>query len=190
MDDAEAFSELYRSEGESVLIFLTRRTWDGEIALELTAETFAVALSSWQKLSALASEQQRAWLFTVARRLLGRYLRRAKVERRAVHRLGMQLPQPNQEDLQLVEERAGLADLRETLRHELSRLNAAQQEALRLRVLEEQSYEEMAVALGISEQNARARVSRGLRALSRALEPHHAAQEQVHLDRATPGGAS
>jgi RNA polymerase sigma factor (sigma-70 family) len=190
MDDAEAFSELYRSEGESVLIFLTRRTWDGETALELTAETFAVALSSWRKLARLAPEQQRAWLFTVARRLLGRYLRRARVERKAVRRLGMQLPSPDREDLQLIEQRAGLPELRQTLERELSHLSQSQREALRLRVIEEQSYEEMARALGISEQTARARVSRGLRTLAQALEPYHAAQEERLLDQATPRGAS
>lgn len=191
MDDADAFSELYRSEGESVLIFLTRRTWDGETALELTAETFALALRSWRRLSKLAPEQQRAWLFTVARRQLSRYLRRAKIERRAIRRLGMQLPEMDQEDVLLIEQRAGLPELRQTLERELSRLSAAQREALRLRVVEERSYEEMALALGISEQTARARVSRGLRALSRALEPYHAAQEKNQLDRASaPKGAS
>jgi hypothetical protein len=44
MDDADAFSKLYRGEAESVLIFLTRRTFDVETAVELTAETFAIAL--------------------------------------------------------------------------------------------------------------------------------------------------
>jgi len=191
MDGAQAFSELYRSEGESVLIFLTRRTWDGETALELTAETFAVALRSWRRLSTLAPEQQRAWLFTVARRLLAGYLRRAKVERRAVRRLGMQLPEMHQDDLLLIERRAGLPELRQTLERELSRLSDRQREALRMRVLEEHSYKEMALALGISEQTARARVSRGLRALARALEPYHAAHEEKLLDRAgSPEGAS
>jgi len=191
MDDAESFSELYRSEGESVLIFLTRRTWDGETALELTAETFAVALRSWRRLSTLAPEQQRAWLFTVARRQLSHYLRRAKVERKAIRRLGMQIPQVEHQDLLLIERRAGLPELRQTLERELSKLSAAQREALRLRVIEERGYGEMALALGISEQTARARVSRGLRALSRALEPYHAAQEEKLLDRASsPEGAS
>jgi RNA polymerase sigma factor (sigma-70 family) len=191
MDDAEAFSELYRNEGESVLIFLTRRTWDGETALELTAETFAVALRSWRKLSMLAPEQQRAWLFTVARRLLARYLRRAKVERRAIRRLGMQLPEVDQEDLLLIERRAGLPQLRQTLKHELARLSDSQREALRMRVLEECSYEQMALQLGISEQTARARVSRGLRALARALEPYQATQEEQLLNRSgAPKGAS
>jgi RNA polymerase sigma-70 factor (ECF subfamily) len=182
MDDADAFSELYRREGESVLIFLTRRTWDGETALELTAETFAVALRSWRKLSGLGPEQQRAWLFTVARRLLGRYLRRAKVERNALQRLGMQVPHVDQDDLLLIERRAGLPELRQMVQGELARLSATQREALRLRVVEERSYEEISLQLGVSEQTVRARVSRGLRALARALEPYRAAQERSVAD--------
>ncbi len=177
MDDADAFSELYRREGEPVLIFLTRRTWDGETALELTAETFALALRSWRKLEKLGPEQQRAWLFTVARRQLARYLRRAKVERRAMQRLGMQVPQVDQDDLLLIERRAGLPELRRMVELELTRLSATQREALRLRVVEEHSYQEISLQLGVSEQTVRARVSRGLRALARALEPYHAAQE-------------
>jgi DNA-directed RNA polymerase specialized sigma24 family protein len=113
MEDADAFAELYRREGESVPIFLTRRAWDGEMALELTAEMFAAALRSWRRLAKLAPEQQRAWLFTAARRQLARYLRRAKIERSAVRRLGMQLPEVDQDDLRLTERRAGLPELRE-----------------------------------------------------------------------------
>jgi RNA polymerase sigma factor (sigma-70 family) len=183
MDDADAFSELYRREGESVLIFLTRRTWDGETALELTAETFAVALRAWRKLRMLGPEQQRAWLFTVARRQLGRYLRRAKVERKAVHRLGMQIPAVDRDELALVERRAGLPELRRELELELSKLSPAQRDALQLRVIEERSYEEISIQLGVSEQTVRARVSRGLRALASALEPYHAAHEGCVVGR-------
>jgi RNA polymerase sigma factor (sigma-70 family) len=185
MDDADAFAELYRREGEPVLIFLTRRTWDGETALELTAETFAVALRSWRKLRALAPEQQRAWLFTVARRQLGRYRRRASVERKAVQRLGMQIPAVDHDDLRLIERRAGLPELRRTLERELARLSPAQRDALQLRVVEERSYEEIARQLGISQQTVRARVSRGLRALAHALEPHHASREGCVVDHDT-----
>jgi RNA polymerase sigma factor (sigma-70 family) len=183
MDDADAFSELYRREGEAVLIFLTRRTWDGETALELTAETFAVALRSWRKLRPLAPEQQRAWLFTVARRQLGRYLRRASVERRAMHRLGMQSPPVDHDDLLAIEHRAGLSELRRAVELELSKLSPTQRDAVRLRVIEERSYEEISRQLGISEQTVRARVSRGLRTLARALEPSYVAHEGCMVDR-------
>jgi RNA polymerase sigma factor (sigma-70 family) len=191
MGDADAFAELYRREAEDVLIFLTRRTWDAETALELTAETFALALRAWQRIGGLQREQQRAWLFTVARRQLSRYLRRARVERRAIERLGMQVPQVDHDDLLLIERRAGLPELRDTLARELVRLSGAQREALQLRVVEEQSYQQVAAALGVSEQAVRARVSRGLRSLARALEPDHSATTESTLDRPAPqGGAS
>lgn len=177
MDDAEAFSALYRDEGEAILLFLTRRTFDGELAVELTAETFAIALRSWAKLAPMQREQQRAWLFTVAARQFSGYLRRARVERRALRRLGVQVPELEHEDLLAIERRAGLQELRASVARELERLSAAQCEALRLRVVEERPYREVAATLGVSEQTARARVSRGLRLLARALEPYRTAEE-------------
>jgi RNA polymerase sigma factor (sigma-70 family) len=191
MDDAEDFAKLYREAAEDVLIFVTRRTWDGEVALELTAETFAIALGQWRRLAGLQREQQRAWLFTVARRQLSRYLRRARVERRAIERLGMQVPEIDHDDLMLIERRAGLSELRQTLAGELERLSGAQREALRLRVVEEFSYERVAAELGVSEQTARARVSRALRSLAHALEHHQPAHVESKLDWTAPqGGAS
>lgn len=171
MDDVDAFSSLYEREGEAVLVFLTRRTLDAEVAVELTAETFAIALGSWRRVRELGPEQARAWLFTVAHRKYVRYVRRARVERRAVERMGIRVPLVHHDDLALIEERAGLGDLRAALGQELERLSAGQRAALQLRVVEERSYDEVARRLGISEQTARARVSRGLRALTHALEP-------------------
>jgi len=39
MADPGDFDELYRREGEGVLIFFTRRTLDPEVAVDLTADT-------------------------------------------------------------------------------------------------------------------------------------------------------
>jgi DNA-directed RNA polymerase specialized sigma24 family protein len=60
--------------------------------------------------------------------------------------------------------------LRLALAEELSRLGGGQREALRLRVVEDLPYPEVASSLGVTEATARARVSRGLRALAAALE--------------------
>jgi RNA polymerase sigma-70 factor, ECF subfamily len=177
MDDADAFMELYAREREAVVVFIARRTLDVCVAADLTAETFALALQSWSRLAGRSDPERRAWLFTVARRQVSGYLRRARVERRAVRRLGIRVPPIHEEDIALIEERAGLGELREAVGAELARLSGDQREALRLRVVEERPYDEVAALLGISEQAARARVSRGLRALARALEPHRAARE-------------
>ena len=45
-----------------------------------------------------------------------------------------------------------------------------QREAVRLRVVDELEYDELAARLSISAQTARARVSRGLRALGEAIK--------------------
>ncbi len=165
------FEELYRRESEGVLVFFTRRTFDPEIALDLTAETFAQAYVGWRRLRGDSREERQAWLYTIARRRLTRYLRRGRVERDAVTRLGIQLPSVHEDDLALIEERAGLPQLRAALHGELKRLSSEQQRALQLRIVEEQPYEIVAFKLGISELAARARVSRALRTLGRALEP-------------------
>ena len=159
----------YRQEAEAVLLFLTRRTLDGEVALELTAETFAQAWRGWERVRVDSSEEMRAWLFTIARRQLGHYLRRGQAQRTAVRRLGIRTPGAHEDDLAAIEQAAGLGDVRRRLKLELGRLSEEQREALQLRVVEETPYEEVARRLGVSEQAARARVSRGLRTLQRAL---------------------
>ena len=135
-----------------MLVFSNRRTLDVEVALELTAETFAIALTSWRQLSGLADEQRRAWLFTVGARRFGRYLRRASVERRLVARLGIDVPQATPEDIALIEQRAGLGELRTALGRELLLLSNEQQQALHLRVVEERPYDEVAATLGVSDR--------------------------------------
>jgi len=74
-----------------------------------------------------------------------------------------------EDDLRAIEDAAELGELRVLLHAQLERLSADQREALQLRVIDERPYDEVAGELGISEQAARARVSRGLRALGRAL---------------------
>ena len=64
-----------------------------------------------------------------------------------------------------IEELAASRELREQVAEALAGLPSEQREVLRLRVVQERSYRELATTLGISEQTARARVSRALRAL-------------------------
>jgi len=169
MADPEAFVPFYRQEAESVLLFLTRRTLDGEVALDLTAETFAQAWRGWPGVRQDSREEMRAWLFTIARRQLGHYLRRGEAQRTAVRRLGIRTPSMHEDDLAAIEEAAGLLEVRLGLRHELEQLSARERDAVRMRVIEEMPYDEVARRLDVSEQAARARVSRALRTMQRSL---------------------
>ncbi len=171
MAEPGEFDDMYRTESEGLLVFFTRRTLDAEIALDLTAETFAHAYIGWRRLRGRSPQERQAWLYTIARRRLSRYLRRGRVERDGLRRLGIQVPAVHEDDLVSIERRAGLPQLRAALSVELARLSAEQRRALQLRIVEEQPYEDVARHLGISQPAARARVSRALRALGQALEP-------------------
>ena len=97
--------------------------------------------------------------------MLASYARRGAVERRALRALGVQRRALTDAEYDRVEELAGLAALRARIDGELDALAVEQRHAVRLRVLEERPYDEVAHELGVSEQTARARVSRALRAL-------------------------
>jgi RNA polymerase sigma-70 factor (ECF subfamily) len=169
--EADGFVELYRRESEMLLFFCARQVLDAEAALDLTAETFAQAFRGRASFRGTTEVEARAWLLTIARRRIARYLRRGVLDRRLVERVGMQVPALAPDEIEEIERRVQLGELRTALGQELAKLNAEQREALRLRVVEERPYDEVAHALGVTEATARARVSRGLRAMRAALEP-------------------
>jgi len=102
---------------------------------------------------------------------LGRYYRRGRVEQRALRLLRIRTPSVHQDDTVQIERAAQLGSVRGLIGEGLAALSDEQREALQLRVVDELPYVEVARQLGVSEATARARVSRGLRALSVALEP-------------------
>jgi RNA polymerase sigma factor (sigma-70 family) len=170
--DGPGFSGLYRAEAEAVLLFCARRVFDAEVALDLTAETFAQAYRGRRSFRGTTNEEARAWVYTIARRVIAKWLERGRLDRSAVRRLAIQVPVLGPDEHEEIERRAGLAELRRALAVELSRLDDDQRAALQLRVVEQRSYAEVSEALGVSEPTARARVSRGLRRLAVALEAY------------------
>ena len=176
---SEGFSDAYRRHARSILIFLARRTYDPEIALDLTAETFAQAFAGRGRFRGTTDEDVAGWLFGIARHVLSRYLRRGKAEGRALRRLGVDVPPLEHDDLARIVELAGLDALRSAVGRELGGLTEEHREAIRLRVVEELPYPDVARRLAITEPAARARVSRGLRAIARGLGPTTTIQENA-----------
>lgn len=162
---------LYSRLSRDVLVFFARRVFESEVAMDLTAETFAEAFSDRHRFRGHTETEAAAWLFSIARHQFSHYVRRGKAELRALERLGLEVPDLTQGDLDRVEELADLASLREEVSRGMDSVSAEQRDALRLRVVDELPYREVAMRLAISEETARARVSRGLRALLCLLEP-------------------
>ncbi|MGH2714502.1 MAG: RNA polymerase sigma factor [Thermoleophilaceae bacterium] len=169
LDDV-GFSRLYRAAAQDLVVFFARRTYDPEAAADLMAETFAKAYLGRRRFRGSTDQEARAWLFGIARRRFAMYVRRGKAERRALRRLGLERPPLAEGEYARIEELAGLDAMRATLAEHLSRLGQAQRLALELRVVRELPYSDVADRLGISDQAARARVSRALRALGSALD--------------------
>ena len=168
-DDPAAFQEFYELHVQRVVLFFTRRTLDVETALDLTSETFAVALERRRQFRGETEEEERSWLFAVARGQLSHFWRRGEVERQALARLGLDPVAATSADIERFEELAEVAELRVVIARALHGLPPDQADAVRERVLRERSYGEISDAAGVSEQVVRARVSRGLRALASAL---------------------
>lgn len=175
--EPETFGVFYRHHVAKLFAHIARRVCDSEVAMDLTSETFAQAYLARHRFRGRSDEQASAWLYRIAGRQLSRYFRRSVVEQRALRRLGIEPPQLTEDEQLRLEELSDTASFRATLRTELERLSRAQREALTLRVVEELSYSEVADRLGISEEAARARVMRGLKALGAGLQRSPTPQE-------------
>lgn len=168
--DRDGLGILYRAEAERLLAFFVRRTYDAQLSLDLIGETFTRAFERSAGFRGSTQTEAAAWVWGIARHVLADSLRRGSAERRALRRLRVQSPQLSPDEQAEIERRAGLQDLRQMVLAALETLAPEQREALRLRVVLELDYPAVAARLGISQDAARARVSRGLRALAASLD--------------------
>lgn len=169
VDDPAAFHDFYVAYVERVIVFFARRTLDAEAALDLTGETFALALERRAQFRGTSSQEEQGWLFAVARNQLALYWKRGKVEQEALRRIGCYPPGSADAELEWVERVADLPLLRSTVRTALGRLPEEQAYAVTGRVVDARAYSDLAGEIGVSEQVVRARVSRGLRAMAEML---------------------
>lgn len=168
--DAHAFRELYERYAERVHRFQLGRTRDHHAALDLTAETFAQAWLSRERFEDRADGSAAPWLYAIARNVLVASVRRRRLEQIARERLGILTtldrpqfaPEPSE---------AWLEGLDEALRE----LGADEREAIRLRIVDELSYDEVGRVAGTTPGAARVRVHRALSTLrERLLDPKEA----------------
>jgi RNA polymerase sigma factor (sigma-70 family) len=170
MISSASLDALFRSHAARLTVFIARRTIDAGVAADLTAETFAQAFTHRHQFRGRTQEEAVGWLYGIARHQISHYVRRGHAEARALRRLGLEAPSLTDAEIERIEELSGLAEIRGRVASHLDELSLEQREAVRLRILEERTYEEMAEQLGINEQAVRARVSRGMRALAERLK--------------------
>jgi RNA polymerase sigma-70 factor (ECF subfamily) len=162
--DAASFESFYVRHVDELLGFFARRTRDAELAADLTAETFAAALTARRRYRPDKGSAG-AWLYGIAMKKLADAQRRGYVERRARRRLGMERIELTDADIARID---ALADDR-TVSLMVERLAPDQRDAVVAHVVNERSYADIAGELGTSETVVRKRVSRGLQTMRERL---------------------
>jgi RNA polymerase sigma-70 factor, ECF subfamily len=168
-DDPRAFRELYDRWAERLLAYFYRRVLDADVAADLLAETFAVAYEKRRRFRDVGRPGG-TWLYGIAARELSHWFRRQEVERRAIRRLGIDVPALDDESRRAIEGLADADEHRAALTAALERLGPGERDAVHLRVVDELGYDEIAARLDCTEAAARVRVHRGLARLNTLME--------------------
>jgi RNA polymerase sigma-70 factor (ECF subfamily) len=162
-------AQLYLRNAEDLTDYLFGRVGDSQAAIDLLGETFAAAIRGRRRFRGKSLDDGRGWLFGIASNLAAQYHRDGFAERRMMVKLGMERPVLESHEEALVE----IADLELTVdrvNRVIGQLKHEYREAIEMRLLNDRSYTDMAKSLGVSEDVARARVSRGLKRLRQLVE--------------------
>ncbi len=167
--DPRLFRQLYDRLADDLLAYFYRRTRDAEVAMDLLAETFAVAFERRAHFED-RGKPGAAWIYGIAAKELSRWYRRQAVELRAVRRLGMTVPVVDDESVARIEALVDSDADRAAVAAALGGLPDGERAAVELRVVDELDYREIAARLSCTEGAARTRVHRGLARLNRVME--------------------
>lgn len=164
--DDEAFAELVREYRPQLLGHARRKLGCPEAAEDAVQEALVRALRAMPRFN--GNYLVGPWLHRILSNVCsdeGNRLRREgeKTERFASNDRALNPPSSIEDELGLDLDDSELADA-------VDNLSEQYREALMLRFVEELSYEEVAAAAGVSEENARARVSRARNAVRAALK--------------------
>lgn len=160
---ADRFRGLYAAQVGAILGYAVRRVAAAEDAADVVAETFLIA---WRRCAEIPpGDEARLWLYGVARRVLANHLRGEGRRGRLGERLRTELA-----DQVIVADPADEVVEIRTLRAALARLDPADREVLELTAWEELAPREIAVALDLSAQVVRARLSRARARLREQLQ--------------------
>jgi RNA polymerase sigma-70 factor (ECF subfamily) len=161
-------NDLYDAHARDLLGYLARRAGDPQVGLDLLGATFLSACENRRSCRGATERERVGWLYRIAANTFVDHVRRGAAERRAIGRVRDDLRALTSTEIAVIEELAASTELEQRVVAAFGELSVEQREALWLRVVEERPYPEVSRALGLTEQAARARVSRGLRALRRA----------------------
>lgn len=158
-DQNDEFERMYVAHRSSILAYLMRRTGDGNTAADLVADVFLVA---WRRRDALPSQdEQRLWLFGVARNTLLSHHRRRRRDDDLRDRLAAELAAAQREVAHHSDDDRVMAAL--------NTLSTRDRELLTLATWEGLSSDEIATLVGLKPATTRVALHRARQRLRVAL---------------------
>lgn len=167
--DADAFAELYDRYARDAVTWARRGGVQEPDLVDVVAELFAQAWRSRRRFRDRGDGGAGAWLHGICTHLISRYHRKGRVDDAARRRLGMDIDRRSA-FLEAAVDSLALVEGGEQLELAVAGLPPAQARAVRLRVVDELSYDEIASRLACTPVTARKHVSLGLQALRNTLE--------------------
>jgi RNA polymerase sigma-70 factor, ECF subfamily len=164
-ESPEAFAAYYDAHRAVLLRHFIGQTRNLQVALDLTAETFAKAFEKRSTFRGGDDTQAAAWLWAIARNELSGYLRARRVELRAIERLGLERQQQPEEAPVELARIAGIRVARERIHEAVANLPADQRAVIELRFGRDLDSQAVGSCLGIPSDAVRARLSRAYRKL-------------------------
>ncbi len=169
----DAFRRLYAQHFGAIRNYALRRVRRADDATDLVAETFLVAWRRWAEVP--AGDDALLWLYGVARLVLANHQRG---ERRR-HQLGSRLELELRDHLTTPDPTVELVEV-QAVEAALAALPPADREVLELAVWEQLAPREIAVALELSPEVVRARLSRARVRMRNRLESSRGAENSGH----------
>jgi RNA polymerase sigma-70 factor (ECF subfamily) len=173
-DDAAVFTRIFEQHRHAVHAYFLGRVAEAELARDLLQETF---LRAWRRLSELAplpGEQQRAWIFTVARNLaIDSY--RAGAARRAAEAALRHHATTQQTTVAGPHLHAELGERVAQLDAAIRRLPEEQRVILSMATAGGLTSRQIGEALGVPAGTVRYRLSQARKRLAAALDPEDGA---------------
>jgi len=164
-----AFEVLFERHAPALRQWLFAQTGNATVSHDLLAETFAQA---WRALRRFRGDDERsgvAWLYGIARHLVSQHHKRGRIETAGRRRLGMATATRDDGGIEELPARIDAHELSAGVREAFAGLTTGQRAAIGYRVIDELSYEEVAIRLRCSPVTARARVFRGLQSMRSAI---------------------
>jgi RNA polymerase sigma-70 factor (ECF subfamily) len=167
--DPAAFEALFERHAAPLRGWLLAHTRNASASHDLLAETFAQAWKSAPRFHGSDERAAASWLYGIARHLLHQHYKRGRVETASRKRLHMATPPYDDGGIDDASWHVDASQLSPEVREIFATLTADQQAAIGYRVIDELSYEEIAVRVSCTPATARTRVFRGLQTMRSAF---------------------